>query len=99
VLAACPCPACARSGLDGLRAGGLAGFANRATHNLWTLLHEAEQIEAHRAAGAYAAWYRQHLDNSIYRPLIAQLVDSPLQYSLQSPGQEPIWTVANPAAT
>jgi 7-cyano-7-deazaguanine tRNA-ribosyltransferase len=71
-LAGCPCPACRRAGIGGLRASGIDGFSNRATHNLWTLLHEAEQIEAHLAGGTYAGWYPRHLDNSVYRPLITQ---------------------------
>jgi hypothetical protein len=72
-LASCPCPACHRWGLDGLRAAGLAGFSNRATHNLWTLLQEADRIGSHLANGTYAGWYEHHLDNSIYRPLISQV--------------------------
>ncbi len=82
LLARCSCPACRRWGLDGLRATGLTGFSNRATHNLWTLLQEAQAVEAHLAAGTYARWYEHHLDNSIYLPLIAQVV-------AQLPGSTP----------
>jgi queuine/archaeosine tRNA-ribosyltransferase len=69
-LAACPCPACQRSGLAGLTASKLEGFCHRATHNLWTLLEEARQIEAHLSGGTYLTWYPSHVVNPIYRPLI-----------------------------
>jgi 7-cyano-7-deazaguanine tRNA-ribosyltransferase len=73
-LAACTCPACRAFGLEGLRASGVAGFCNRAAHNLWVLLREAEEVSARLADGTYAAWYAGHLDNSIYLPLIRQAV-------------------------
>jgi hypothetical protein len=73
-LAACLCPACSQFGIEGLRATGLTGFSNRATHNLWTLLDEAQRIGAHLADGSYQTWYKHHLDNSIYLPLIEQTV-------------------------
>jgi queuine/archaeosine tRNA-ribosyltransferase len=69
-LAACICPACRHFGLDGLRASGLAGFCNRATHNLWVLLREAAAVSARLADGTYAQWYAGHLNNSTYLPLI-----------------------------
>ena len=72
ILTACPCPACQRSGLDGLRATGLAGFCNRATHNLWVLLREAAAVHSHLVDGTYADWYETHLNNSTYLPLIRQ---------------------------
>lgn len=75
-LAACRCPACTLGGLAGLQAGGSVGFCNRATHNLWTLLEETTEIEAHLADGTYADWYLTHLDNTIYLPLIKRLVDA-----------------------
>jgi hypothetical protein len=53
-----------------LRANRLAGFCNRATHNLWTLLDEERQIALRLAEGTYADWYPTHVNNSIYRPLI-----------------------------
>jgi hypothetical protein len=37
-LRTCPCPACQQLGLESLKAGGKAGFAHRAAHNLWILL-------------------------------------------------------------
>lgn len=84
LLEECPCPVCRYAGLVGLRAPGVDGFSNRAAHNLWTLLGEARQIEAHLGAGDYLQWYRTHLDNTIYLPLIEQtlqqnhLADHPL---------------------
>jgi hypothetical protein len=70
----CPCPACRLDGPSGLQARGLAGFRSRATHNLWTLLDEARLIDEHLRAGTYRDWYRDHLDNTIYRPLIDRLL-------------------------
>ena len=55
--------------------GGI-GFYNRATHNLWVLLEEARQIEEHlNLLGNYETWYQEHLDNTIYRPLIKELIE------------------------
>ncbi|MEO1074399.1 MAG: hypothetical protein AAFX41_00320 [Bacteroidota bacterium] len=73
MLEACPCPACAQFGLAGLQERGLAGFCKRATHNLWTLLEEAAAIEKHLKEGpaTYEAWYKGHVRNSTYEPLIA----------------------------
>jgi 7-cyano-7-deazaguanine tRNA-ribosyltransferase len=70
LLAACPCPACRWSGLPGLQSSGVHGFANRATHNLWTLLEEARSVSAHLADQTYAEWFEGHLHNSIYVPLV-----------------------------
>lgn len=80
-LEQCKCPACQRYGIDGLRksktdgkgAGG-QGFYNRATHNLWVLLQEAKQVQEKLKKKKYKTWYVDHLDNTIYRPLIDQLV-------------------------
>lgn len=69
-LAACGCPACRADGPEGLRAGQLAGFRHRATHNLWTLLGEAAEVERRLDDGSYHAWYPTHVDNTIYRVLI-----------------------------
>lgn len=71
-LAACACPACQLQGLDGLTASGINGFSNRATHNLWVLLNEANEIRTRLAAGTYGGWYTDHLDNSIYLSLVRQ---------------------------
>ena len=77
-LRACPCPACQQFGLDGLKANQLAGFCNRATHNLWTLLSEQRLIEHHLREGTYQSWYRNHLNNSIYLRLIDEVVSAVL---------------------
>lgn len=71
-LAACPCPACRRFGLASLQASGRDGFSHRATHNLWVLLEEAALVEQRLADGSYPGWYEEHLDNTIYLPLIRQ---------------------------
>lgn len=73
-LEECPCPACQTHGVAGLKESGAIGFWNRATHNLRTLLEEARLIEEHLVAGTYRKWYIGHLDNTIYRPLIDQIV-------------------------
>ncbi|MGI8687871.1 MAG: hypothetical protein ACR2M3_04755 [Thermomicrobiales bacterium] len=78
ILAACPCPACQTNGVHGLRATKLAGFCNRATHNLWVLLREADEVLARLTDDTYASWYEQHLDNSTYLPLIRQSLASAL---------------------
>lgn len=72
VLVACSCPACRQFGTAGLKASGLAGFCNRAAHNLWVLVEEARAIERQLADGSYAGWFEGHLDNSVYLPLIRQ---------------------------
>jgi queuine/archaeosine tRNA-ribosyltransferase len=74
-LATCLCPACYQFGLEGLKARRIAGFCNRATHNLWTLLEEAQQIQKHLDNGTYKTWYREYVDNSIYRPLIDYVLE------------------------
>ncbi len=75
ILTACPCPACQQFGVEGLKVSGITGFCNRATHNLWTLLDEARQIQEHLADDTYETWYRDHVDNSIYRPLIDYVLE------------------------
>ena len=75
-LKKCQCPACKKHGIKGLQAHGSEGFYNRATHNLWVLLEEARQIQEHLIVlQDYQDWYQEHLDNTIYRPLIARLVE------------------------
>jgi 7-cyano-7-deazaguanine tRNA-ribosyltransferase len=69
-LASCRCPACQSTGIEGLKGDGLYGFCNRATHNLWTVLNEAEAVRQHMADKTYPQWFRKHLNNSIYLPLI-----------------------------
>ena len=77
-LNACGCPPCQQFGHDSIRARGLAGASHRAVHNLWVLLNESRLIEEHLAAGTYRQWYRAHLDNTIYAPLITQVVQASL---------------------
>src|SRR5579884_2170743 len=96
-LAACPCPACQAHGLEGLKAGGSAGFCNRAAHNLWTLLQEESEIDAHLSDGTYAGWYLTHLDNTIYLPLIQRLVATHLpQPQVEMAGERPRLADAEP---
>lgn len=70
ILRNCPCPACQEFGAETLQVSGMPGFCCRATHNLWTLLDEARQIDEHLANGTYEEWYGQHVENSTYKPLI-----------------------------
>jgi hypothetical protein len=74
VLRRCKCPACRTHGLDGLQAKKLHGFCCRATHNLWVLLEENRWLTTHVARGTYRRSYRRRLDNSVYRPLIDELL-------------------------
>lgn len=76
-LSACQCPACQQFGSDALKAGGTAGFACRATHNLWVLLNEADLIQRHLKDGTYSEWMPSHLDNTVYRPIVMELVNAP----------------------
>jgi 7-cyano-7-deazaguanine tRNA-ribosyltransferase len=70
----CRCPACAAKGIRGLRASGIAGFCNRATHNLWILLKEEQWLAKHLRQETYAANYKRRLDNSTYLALIQKLI-------------------------
>jgi hypothetical protein len=70
MLRNCPCPVCQGFGVETLRASGMQGFCCRATHNLWTLLDEARQVDEHLANGTYEDWYSQHVESSTYKPLI-----------------------------
>ena len=74
-LIECQCPACQQYGLDGLKANLIYGFCNRATHNLWTLLEENRMIQKHLKNKTYVEWYKDHLHNSTYRPIIDQIVE------------------------
>ncbi|NJN94194.1 MAG: hypothetical protein HC875_08925 [Anaerolineales bacterium] len=74
MLSVCQCPACRNFGMEGLQIGGIQGFCNRATHNLWILLEEGRQIDAHMAARTYKDWYLGHVQNSNYLSLIQQAV-------------------------
>ncbi len=74
-LIKCQCPACQLYGLDGLKANLIYGFCNRATHNLWTLLEENRMIQKHLKDKTYVEWYKDHLHNSTYRPIIDQIIE------------------------
>ncbi len=74
-LRRCRCPACQAGGVLGLKASGLGGFCNRATHNLWVLLEEARWLEKHLLADSYAENCRRRLDNSTYLPLIKKILE------------------------
>jgi 7-cyano-7-deazaguanine tRNA-ribosyltransferase len=76
LLRDCPCPACALNGLEGLAAGRMEGFCNRATHNLWVLLEEARWVKDRLASGTYREYYKDRLDNTIYKPLIEKAVEA-----------------------
>jgi len=65
ILTACVCPACQHYGLDGLKGSGIGGFCSRATHNLWVLLNEANEIQTRLEAGTYGSWYVDHLDKML----------------------------------
>ncbi len=71
----CLCPACTANGVSGLKASGLEGFCNRATHNLWILIEEERWLKKHVDANSYARNYRRRLDNSTYLPLIKKLLE------------------------
>jgi tRNA-guanine family transglycosylase len=73
-LSQCQCPACKNYGLDGLKLNKIEGFCNRAAHNLWVLLNEAKLVEEHLSKGTYTGWYKEHLNNSTYLPLIESLI-------------------------
>ncbi len=79
LLADCQCPACQEHGIEGLKKDRTIGFCNRATHNLWILLEENRLIQKHLKDGTYAKWYKNHLHNTIYRPLIDKLVEKHLK--------------------
>jgi tRNA-guanine family transglycosylase len=74
-LESCQCPACQKFGITGLKADKIFGFCNRATHNLWVLLEENRRLQRRLKKGTYDKWYESHLDNSIYLPLIRQLIN------------------------
>jgi hypothetical protein len=74
VLKCCQCPACRLNGLEGLKASKLHGFCCRASHNLWVLLAENRWLTKHISAGTYARSYKRRVDNSIYKPIIEELL-------------------------
>ena len=75
-LEKCLCPACQKYGIEGLKANRTYGACNRATHNLWILLEENRMIQEHIKNKTYVEWYKEHLHNSTYRPLIDRIVET-----------------------
>jgi len=75
-LRLCDCPACRKHGVEGLRASKLHGFCCRATHNLWVLLEENRWLTKQISAGTYAQNYAKRVDNSTYKPIIEELLES-----------------------
>lgn len=73
-LRSCGCAACRQDGITGLERDGIQGFSNRACHNLWVLLREAEWVQERLAAGTYRRCFRRRLDNTIYTPIIQSVV-------------------------
>ncbi|MBK7072933.1 MAG: hypothetical protein IPH44_11580 [Myxococcales bacterium] len=70
----CGCPACRAGGPAALEVGGLGGFAARATHNLWVLVRELQDIEQHLAAGSYLNWFPSHIENRVFMGLVRHAV-------------------------
>ena len=70
MLAACQCPGCAEASVKGLKASGAIGFYRRATHNLYVLLAELEEIEKRLDDETYKEWYPTHVFNSVFVKLI-----------------------------
>lgn len=76
ILRSCSCPACERSGLEGLAASRIEGFCNRATHNLWVLLEEGRWIRDHLESETYKERYKDRLNNSTYSRLVDRVVEA-----------------------
>jgi tRNA-guanine family transglycosylase len=74
-LARCRCPACRRSGTEALRRQGIEGFTARATHNLTMLLHEADLIRRHLAAGDFACWSPKRIGSNRMADLVRLALD------------------------
>jgi hypothetical protein len=70
MLAACECPGCAEAGVKGLKASGAIGFYRRATHNLYVLLNELDEIEKRMRNNTYEDWYPTHVFNGVFLKLI-----------------------------
>jgi 7-cyano-7-deazaguanine tRNA-ribosyltransferase len=87
ILAACQCPGCREAGIVGLAASGTAGFCRRATHNLYVLLSELEEVERRLADQSYAQWYPTHVFNGTFLNLIG--------YALKQKEAGPIITGAH----
>lgn len=74
-LRCCPCPACRKHGLRGLKGSKLRGFCCRATHNLWVLLDENRWLNERLARNTYRRCYARRLDNSVYKPIVEKLLE------------------------
>ena len=70
----CGCPARKQHGVVGLRADKLHGFRCRATHNPWVLLEENLWLQGQLEAGTYSEEYGGRVDNSVYHPIIDELL-------------------------
>jgi queuine/archaeosine tRNA-ribosyltransferase len=75
-LKKCRCPACRVHGTNGLKASKLHGFCCRATHNLWVLLEEEKWLSKHIEKGTYERNYSRRVDNSTYKPIIDELLET-----------------------
>jgi hypothetical protein len=74
-LACCRCPACRNSGAGELRRRGMEGFTARATHNLTMLLHEADLIRRHLAAGDFPSWSPKRIGANRLADLVRMALD------------------------
>jgi len=74
IIEQCICPACKEYGIEGLKENGINGFCNRATHNLYTLINESDLISIKLSTGDYSKWFKKHIINSTYKPLIEYVV-------------------------
>ena len=53
-----------------MSASGTIGFARRATHNLYVLLEELNEIDNRLMNGSYHTWYSTHVFNGTFLQLI-----------------------------
>jgi len=70
LLNECKCPGCQEAGIEGLSVSGTIGFARRATHNLYVLLEELNEIDNRLMNGSYHTWYSTHVFNGMFLKLI-----------------------------
>lgn len=70
ILKACKCPGCEEAGVKGMKASGAIGFYRRATHNLYVLLNELDEIEKRLGDKTYEEWYPTHVFNTVFLKLI-----------------------------
>ena len=70
LLDECKCPGCQEAGIEGLSISETIGFARRATHNLYVLLAELNEIDNRLKNGSYHAWYSTHVFNGTFLRLI-----------------------------